>query len=419
MIAKYFPLALLGAFASVSLGNEDWPRWGGPRGDGTWHGEGIPDVLDDDAIGRVWKKDIGGGYSGITVEGGRVYTMDYQKAPNERERVLCFDSIDGRLLWEHAYAVDYNGLDYGSGPRASVTLHEGRAYSLGAVGHVRCLNAETGKVVWEKDSTKELEAERPTWGFAASPAIWKDLVIYHLGLPGGSYVAFDRKTGAEIWRGSEDPAGYGTPVFAEHAGQPLMVAWTPEHVQGLSPDTGEVFWSIPYKVKYGVSIATPLVRDGIVLVCGYWHGSRAIRLGDDTPREATLLWSDEENLRGLMAPPLYREGNVYLLDREKGVTCFDLATGKPRWNDAADHAVTPADRNPQASLVWVGAPGTDRALAVNANGELLSLRLTPEKQEILSRAQVVGKTWAHPAYAGNHLYARSDREIVCWRIGEK
>ncbi len=419
MIFKSLPLFFLGLIPDALAENEDWPRWGGPRGDGTWHCENVPEILDDGVIERVWRKEIGGGYSGITAKEGRVYTMDYAKTPAERERVLCFDAKDGRLLWEHAYAVDYQGLDYGSGPRASVTLHEGLAYTLGAVGHVRCLKADSGDVVWEKDAVKELKAVRPTWGFAASPVIWKNLVIYHLGLPGGGYVAFDRKTGAEVWRGSNDPAGYGTPVLVEHVGQPLMIGWTPEHIQGLSPETGEVYWSIPYPVKYGVSIATPLVREGIVLVCGYWAGSRAIRLGEKDPREVALLWSDEEHLRGLMSQPLYREGLVYLLDREKGVTCFELATGKVRWNDATEHAVTPADRNPQASLVWAGEPGTSRALALNANGELLSLRLTPEKQEVLSRAQVVGKTWAHPAYAGKHCYARSDREIVCWRIGSE
>ncbi len=30
-----------------------------------------------------------------------------------------------------------------------------------------------------------------------------------------------------------------------------------------------------------------------------------------------------------------------------------------------------------------------------------------------TRANIIGRTWAHPAYAGNCIYARSDTEIVC------
>jgi outer membrane protein assembly factor BamB len=248
--------------------------------------------------------------------------------------------------------------------------------------------------------------------------VWKETVIFHLGLPGGAYVVFDLDTGAERWRGSGDPAGYSTPVLARHGGHDLMVGWTPEHIQGLSPDTGEVLWSVPYPVRYGVSIAEPLVRDGVVLVCGYWHGSKALRLGASPP-DVSLLWEDEEGLRGLMAQPLYRGGFVYLLDRSNGLTCFELATGARRWDDSSGHTVTPADRNPQASLVWVcEEPGRPdgRALAFNANGELLSLALAPDRFTIHSRAQLCGRTWAHPAYAGHRVTVRTDVEVVSWEV---
>ena len=110
-----------------------------------------------------------------------------------------------------------------------------------------------------------------------------------------------------------------------------------------------------------------------------------------------------------MSQPLYKHGFCYLLDRRHGLTCFELKTGKIRWRDA--HKLTPKDRNPQASLVWIG--DTDRAIALNANGELVQCQLTPTGYKELGRAQIIGKTWAHPAYSGNRVFARSDREVVC------
>jgi len=398
-------------FATSSLA--DWPKWRGPAGDGTWECPGLPLEISDPE--RNWKIKIGGGYSGITVSGGKVYTMDRPEKENV-ERILCFNAADGTQIWEHRYEADYKGLDYGSGPRASVTIHEGKAYTFGAVGHAHCLDAATGKVIWSKDTVKDLEARRPTWGFAASPSIWKNTVIYQPGIEGGGYVAFDKNTGEEKWRGSDDPAGYATPVFVKQGGRDLMLAWTPENIRGMSPDSGEVFWSIPYKIKYGVSIASPIFHDDTVLVCGYWHGSKAIKLGAEK-ENAKLLWEEEEKIRGLMAQPLQQDGLVYLLDRTSGLSCFELATGKRLWDDAEGHTVTPEGRNPQATLVWArDGERKDRVLILNANGELLSATIGREGFKIHSRAQITGRTWAHPAYSDGKIYARTDTELVCWKL---
>jgi outer membrane protein assembly factor BamB len=188
----------------------------------------------------------------------------------------------------------------------------------------------------------------------------------------------------------------------------------PNHIVGLPACGGEELWRIPYKITYGVAIATPIYREGIVLVCRYWHGSKAIKLGEE-PGDAKILWEEEEALCGLMSQPLYRNGYCYLLDRRRGLICFELKTGKILWRDK--HKLTPKDRNPQASLVWVGK--ANRSLALNANGELVLCELTSKGYHELARDQILGKTWAHPAYSQNRVYARSDREIVCLELPQK
>jgi len=179
----------------------------------------------------------------------------------------------------------------------------------------------------------------------------------------------------------------------------------------LDPKDGRELWKLPYKVTYGVSIADPIIQEGIVLVSGYWEGAKAVKLGT-TPTEAELLWEENKKLRGLMSQPLYREGHVYLLDKQHGLVCFRLADGKILWTD--DNRLTKRDRNPQASLVWIG--DGSRALALNAEGELVQLRLTPAKYEELSRAPLVKPTWAHPAYVGEFVIARDDEQIVCVKL---
>jgi outer membrane protein assembly factor BamB len=146
-------------------------------------------------------------------------------------------------------------------------------------------------------------------------------------------------------------------------------------------------------------------------VAGYWHGSRAVapELGNKHPR---LVWETEDALCGLMAQPLYRDGVAYLMDRRTGVNAFEFKTGKVLWKAANQYE--PKDRNPQATMVWVGQ--TKRVLVLNSLGELILTEFSAQGHKEISRMQIIGKTWAHPAYSGDSVFARSDREIIRVRL---
>jgi outer membrane protein assembly factor BamB len=131
------------------------------------------------------------------------------------------------------------------------------------------------------------------------------------------------------------------------------------------------------------------------------------------PDDVKLLWEENRFLRGVMSQPLYRDGHVYLLDKTNGLVCFELATGRVVWT--GKHQLTPRGRNPQANMVWLG--DTDRAIVLNASGELILIRLTTNGYSESSRTKIIGETWAHPAFAGNDVFARDDQEIVCVQIG--
>lgn len=328
----------------------------------------------------------------------------------ERERVLCFNAKTGQPLWQHVYAADYGDMAYHNGPRLTPTVHDGRVYTLGAVGHIRCLDARTGRVIWSNDAMGRLGSQRPQWGFAASAVIYKDTVIYHVGaVPNGCLIAFDRSTGREVWRSVEDSAGYCTPIIIDHDGRAQLICWNPQRLISVSPDTGELHWAIDYPIRYGVSIATPIYADSLVFVSSFWHGAKAVRPGD-----GSIAWEDEM-LRGIMAQPLYRDGHAYLLERQFGVVCFELVTGKQLWQDE-EPRMTRRDRNPQASMVWLG--DTDRAIVLNALGDLILCRFTPAGYVEQSRTKIIGETWALPAFADRFVYARDDHELVCVALTE-
>ena len=410
----------------------DWSSWRGPRGDGSWNSPRLAGSWPEDGLVNEWSVEIGGGYAGISVAGDRVITMDRQviedadqaangeetePAREESERVLCFDLRTGKELWTFEYEQPYGDLDYGNGPRAVPTIHGDIVLTLGALGKLNCLKALDGSVVWSQDLVKDFNGRPPMWGYAASPRVYGDTVIvFGGGDDGFCILAFDLKTGGLKWHSLSDKAGYSWPVPVQRKSHTQLVCWTPSHICGIDAADGRSLWSIPYEVTYGVSIATPIVCEDIVLVCGYWAGSRAIKLGEN-PEDAKLLWEENRNLRGLMSQPLYRDGYVYLLDKQYGLTCFELQTGKKIWDDK--NTLTPRGRNPQASIVWLNEEGnTDRnhIIALNSEGELILASATPDGFTEHARSTIIDPTWAHPAFVGQRVLARSDKKLVCLRL---
>lgn len=416
---------------SVSTRYEEWPQWRGPRGDGTWNGPPLKTTWPKTGLKKLWEREIGGGYGGISVARRRLYLMDrpaLSEAEQKKaegihshriqrqnvERVLCIDALTGQQLWAHEYPSEYNQLEYGNGPRVAPTVIDDFVYTLGTMGDVFCLSAETGNVIWKTHLVNDFGGKVPQWGYAAAPYVIGELVIL---MPGGeeqgtAIIALDRKTGKELWRSLSDQAGYATPLLIQRHGRKQLIVWSPNHIHSVDPATGQHFWSVPYKVTYGVAIASPIEKEGLILVAGYWEGSKAIQLGKQ-PEDAKLKWEDRRKLRGLMSQPLYRDGYAYLLDKQFGLTCFEYATGKKIWDD--DNKMTPGNsRNPQATLVWLNQSA--RALILNSEGDLILAELTPDGYQELTRTNLIGETWAHPAYAETRVYARSNTKLVAYEL---
>ena len=145
----------------------------------------------------------------------------------------------GKKLWTHQYDCDYT-VQYVAGPRASVTIDDGRAYALGTMGHLHCCDAADGKMLWAKDLNDEYKIRMPIWGIAASPLVEKDLVIVQIGgEPNACLVAFDKRSGEERWRALPDRASYSAPIMIEQAGKRVLVCWTGDNVVGLDPASGK------------------------------------------------------------------------------------------------------------------------------------------------------------------------------------
>lgn len=444
---------------------DDWPQWLGPGRDGAWRESGLVNRLPSGGPPVRWRVPVRGGYAGPAVAAGRVFVTDWvpagdgKPAPDAtgrrvrpgRERVLCLRESDGAVLWTHDYDCPY-GIDYGSGPRATPTVDGDRVYTLGAEGHLACLDAASGKEQWAVRVAGGDAGPVPAWGMAAHPLVDGDMVITLTARPDGVAAAFDKHTGKLLWSAlAARGPGYCPPMIFDAAGVRQLIVFHPEAVNSLDPETGKVYWSVPFgPVENDVSITTPrLFRDGrhgdLLLVSSAWDGSVVLKLGRDaaagTPT-ARPLWRraggrgarGKDVLHVLMAPPVVHGGHVYGVHVQGQLRCLDALTGDAKWETFA--ATNPGDEPVTWSTAFVvpherpaaGGDGSFPAFLANEHGELILARLSPGGYQEVSRARLLAPTnpeagrpvvWSHPAFANRSVYWRNDRELVCASLADE
>lgn len=424
--------AAVGAFIlAVGAAADDWPQWRGKNRDGVWRETGLIQKFAGPEVPLKWKVPVSNGYSGPTVADGRVYLTDRVVEPRQAERVHCLDWQTGKTLWTHEWDAMYGGVGYPDGPRASVTVQDGRAYALGAIGHLACLDARSGKKLWSVDLSPAYEINLPTWGLAAAPLIEGDLVILQIGGKDACVVALDRKTGKEAWKALSDPASYSAPIVIPQAGRRVLVVWTADRVVGLDPTSGKLYWEQPFPRKqWPIGVSTPTLAGDRLLVSSAIDGALMLRVPSDK-LTAERLWlrasanaQFTEGLHSLISTPVLAGDYLYGIDYAGELRCLDARTGDRVWTN---ETIVPKAQWAAAHLI----PNGERTWIFNEKGELIIARLSPKGYEEISRARLIGPTlgqlndrrrggvcWAHPAFAYGHVFARNDNELVCASLKE-
>ena len=416
---------------------DDWPQWMGPNRDGVWGEKGILDKFPKGGPKEVWRTKIHGGYSGPAVVGGLVYVMDYEtkadirklSSPNPpkggldgKERILCLDARTGKEVWKHQYDCHYT-VSYPAGPRCTPTVHAGKVYTLGSEGNLCCLDAKTGKVLWSKDFVKDYAAKTPIWGFTGHPLIDGKKLICLVGGKGSLLVAFDKDTGMEVWKSldAKDP-GYSPPSIVTAGGKRQLLIWDPERIHSADPETGKPYWSVELKPAYGMSIMAPQKRGDFLFAGGIGFVSAVYRL--DGIKEPALVWKGNRDigLSPVNSTPLLEDDTIYGVDQPGQVRAVDLATGKRLWGTTT---LTTGDK-PASSGTGFLVKNGDRHFLFNEKGELVIVRLSRKGFEEIDRAKLLAPTgvafgdrdvvWSHPAFADKCVFARNDKEIVCYSL---
>ena len=433
---KWMSVWLLGvalvAPLGVDLAAEDWPEWRGAGRQGVWAETGIVETFPAAGLQVDWRVPVHEGYAGPAVADGRVFVVDARHAGVYEvvERIVAIDELSGEVLWEHTWEANYTGLSttWATGPRATPTVDGDRVYALGASGILHALRVDNGELLWTRRYVEEYDAEIPTWGLAGAPLVDGERLIALVGgAPDAKVVAFDKHTGAELWRAlpSDSEPGYSQPMIIAAGGARQLIIWHPEAVVALDPESGAVYWEQPVRAGAGMSVATPVHSDRRLFVSSFYSGSLMLGLNPDRPA-ASVTWKSSstseiltEALHAVVNTPVIQDGYIYGICSYGQLRALDAATGERIWE--TQEVTRERARWASGFIVRHG----DRYFINNDRGELIIARFSPAGYEEISRTALIAPTsrpgnrrelrfvnWSHPAYANRHIHARSDTEVI-------
>ena len=402
-IPTLLSVGLAGAFLlPFSTKGDDWPQWRGPERNGISKETGWLAKWPAEGPKKLWEVEVGKGYSSMSVSLGRIYTMGNV---NDTDAVSCFDAETGKPLWKHEYpcpAEDPNGF---LGTRCTPTVDGDRVYTVSREGDFFCFNEETGNVIWSKDFKKDFGGVVPKWGYAGSPLIEKGWVLAEVSSPNGaSVVAFDKLTGAVVWKNGNDRAGYSSLIAFDNGGERCFAQFSTDHIIGRRMKDGSELWRLPWKTSYGVNAATPIIEgDQMFLSSGYGFGCARLKIA---PTGATEVWRNK-NMRNHANSSVLVDGNLYGYD-DSELKCLDWKTGEVRWATKAYG---------KGSLMVADG----KLILYGQNGLLGIAEASPEAFKPISSFQAMGgkNTWAPPVLANGRIYVRSLDKLAAFDVKGK
>ncbi len=392
----------------------EWAQFRGPGGLGVSRERGLPTTWSA-AEGIRWKTALPGpGASSPVILGDRIFLTCYTGfgtpespagTPEQLKRhLLCLDRASGKILWNTE--VPGRGAEPG-------TIREGHGYtsSTPAADADRLFTFfgrsgafafdHRGRQLWQADVGERTHG----WGSAASPVLYRNLVIVNASVESESLVALDRLTGKEAWRAPGIRDSWNTPLLVTLPGgaTELVVATFPK-VLGFDPASGAPLWLCDTDIGWYM-VPSLVASEGIVYcIGGRTGGALAIRAGGRGDVTGThRLWTAPQGSN--VSSPVFHGGHLYWAkDSPAMAYCADAKTGQILYEQRFE-GVSQVYASP------VLAEG--RLYYLSRAGRTFVLPAAPRFEILATNDLEPGTYNASPAVAAGCLFLRSDRTLYC------
>jgi outer membrane protein assembly factor BamB len=393
----HFGAVLLFSSLASALWAGDWPQILGPDRNGVAQGEKLAEHWPADGPQLLWKAKLGSGYAGPAVVGDRVYVFHRLGAT---EQVLALDAADGKEVWKADFKATYRpGVDPDDGPRCVPLVVGGCVYVLGAAGDLRCIDAVSGKSLWERHLYADHGGDEGYFGAGSTPILLGGRLLVNVGGRGAGIVAIDPKSGKTLWQASDEGASYSSPAAVLLEGKDQALFITRMNCVLADPAAGKVSVLFPFGRRGPtVNAATPLVVGGkLFITSSYGVGAAYASLDASGAKE---LWASDDTLSSQYATPVIQDGIAYGTHgrEDQGMAelrAIDLAKREVRWSQPGFGV---------AHLMLADG----KLLVLKVDGKLELVRAMPEKYAPLATCDLgVQTTRALPALASGRLFVRT------------
>jgi outer membrane protein assembly factor BamB len=383
-----------------------WPSFRGPWGNGAAEFKGIPTQWNEKENKNIlWKSIIPlASNSSPIIWGDKVLVSG---ATKDEQKIFAYSAKDGKLLWTGQ--IKPAGTEGRTPPdimedtgfASSTPVTNGRyVCAIFATGDIGCMDMD-GKIQWQK----ALGVPESTYGYAASLAVFNDLVIvqFDQGSEEGKseLIALNFADGNAVWRAKRPtPNTWTTPTIVKtEKGYRILASGNP-WVIAYEPKTGQELWKASC---LGSDIApTQIYSSGLVLAIQPYDKLYAIRMdnpGGDVTQTA-MAWKTQGDMPDICSP--VSDGKlVWTLTTNGTLSCFDLADGKELYKQSLEGEF-------HASPSVVG----DKLYILDRKGQMIVAGAGREFKEI-SRSAIDEECFASPAFGEGRIYLRSAKSLYC------
>jgi outer membrane protein assembly factor BamB len=407
----------------VSLASAgDWPQFRGPGGLGVSDDKGLPEKWSEKE-NVLWKTKLPGlGTSSPITVGDSIYLTCYSgyaesaKEPGDQKNLMrhlvCLDRKTGEIRWtkdikpvlpESQYR---SGNDGQHGYASSTPTSDGtHLFVFFGKSGVYCFDLK-GEQVWNKS----VGTGTTGWGSAASPVLYKDLVIVNGAVESGALYALKKSDGSEVWKTPGTGNAWGSPMLVETPGGKtelvLSLAGKTGKVTGYDPENGKKLWTCEGNAD-GYICSSIVSHDGIVYaIGGRQNHSVAVKAGGTG--EQKPLWVSRNDSR--VNSPVYHDGYLYWLNEQRGqIMCINATDGKEVF----------AERLNGVGKAYASGVYADGKLYFFSDSATTFVIAAKPKYELIAtnKLEDTSRTNASPAIDNGRLLIRTDKHLYC--IGKK
>lgn len=393
---------------------ENWSGYGGPSANFRYN-ESLP--LQQNVPTKRWQQTLGRGMSGVVCDGNNLYTsylepltaaekdQDETNRPH-REVVVALDSDTGNEIWRHEYLTGWIESQQAFGgrpraPQATPAICGDRLVTIGFTGIIHCLDRKRGEPIWRIDAVAQLGAVPVQFGFAASPVVVGDRIVFLVGGKGG-LVCLDGKTGQTIWNVACGEASYATPIHWMRPDGDQLVFVTRNRVVGVLTETGRQLWEYRLTEQGLTNVPTPMIvsNTGLLISGQGVKGTRRLEIvpSDNGEFEVSEAWKCDTQF--FYCNWALHDGVLWGCDG-KLLIAIDIASGERlgRYRGYVD-----------ANVISF----RDGILVLDGKGNMSPLRTAENAMLAESRFALLDqRCWTPPTPVGDFLICRGGDQLLC------